>query len=71
MTQDDYRFPDWEPNEKTTKGTIIIHMDYAHEKQAEAQGVKWGSFNFNYWKNKYTRDELLEIHRKYHEVENQ
>ena len=66
MVQTDARFPDWEPNDKTQKGEILMHLDYAHEKQAEAQGIKWGIWNFSYWKRKYNRAELLRIHREYH-----
>ena len=69
MSEDDPRFPKWEPNENTVKSTILHHMDYAHEDQAEAQGIVWGGLNHNYWKRKYTRDELLDIHRKYHQHE--
>ena len=66
---DDPRFPSWEPDEKTVKNTILYHMSYAHEKQAEAEGNEWWGANIHYWKRKFTRDELLGIHRKYHEVE--
>ena len=65
--ENDARFPAWEPDEKTVKTTILYHMSYAHEKQAEAEGIEWWNQNIHYWMRKYTRDELLEIHRKYHE----
>ena len=64
---DDPRFPAWEPDEKTLKSTILYHMSYAHEKQAKAEGIDWWGLNLSYWMRKYTRDQLLEIHRNYHE----
>ena len=67
MSQTDARFPDWEPDEKTVKTTILYHMSYAHEKQAKAGGIEWWEGNIQYWMRQYTRAELLEIHRKYHE----
>jgi len=67
---DDARFPEWEPDEDTVKTTILYHMSYAHEKQAEAQNIDWWGLNIEYWKRTYSRDELLEIHRKYHEEAN-
>lgn len=66
MAQTDERFPDWVPDERTQKSTILYHMSYAHERQAEAEGIQWWGLNVAYWKRKYTREELLGIHLKYH-----
>ena len=66
MTQTDARFPDWEPDEETVKTTILYHMSYAHEKQAEAQNIEWWGPNIHSWMRKYTREQLLEIHQIYH-----
>jgi len=63
----DARFPDWEPDENTVKNTILYHMSYAHEAQAKAKGIEWWGFNIGYWKRNYSRQELIDIHRKYHE----
>ena len=62
----DSRFPDWEPDEKTKKSTILYHMSYAHEKEAKEEGIEWWGSNIQYWLRKYTREQLLEIHQKYH-----
>lgn len=64
--QTDARFPDWEPDENTIKSTILYHMSYAHEEQAKKEGIDWWGFNVQYWMRKYTRQELLDIHRRYH-----
>lgn len=64
--REDYRFPSFIVDEETTKGNIIIHMYYAHDEQAREQGIQWGGSNFNYWRRKYDKAELLEIHGKYH-----
>jgi len=66
-TETDSRFPAWEPDEKTTKSTILYHMSYAHENQAEKEGIEWWESNVHYWVRKYTRKQLLEIHQKYHD----
>ena len=62
----DARFPAWEPNVGTVKVEILYHMDYAHEEQARKEGRKWWGLNVDYWKRKYTRQQLLDIHDKYH-----
>ena len=62
----DSRFPSWEPNEKTTKNEILYHMSYAHEEQAKAEGIEWWEGNVQYWKRRYTRQQLLNIHDRYH-----
>ena len=62
----DSRFPEWKPNAGTVKADILYHMDYAHEEQARAEGVKWWGLNVDYLKRKYTRQQLLGIHAKYH-----
>ena len=66
-SEDDTRFPGWEPSDLTQKSEVLYHMSYAHEVQAKAEGIEWWGFNVDYWKRKYTRAELLGIHRKYHE----
>ena len=62
----DSRFPEWEPDEKTTKNEILYHMSYAHEKQAKAEGIEWWGGNIHYWLRKYTRQQLLDTHNRYH-----
>jgi len=69
--QGDARFPDWEPDDRTQKSTILYHLSYAHEKQAKAEGIEWWGYNVEYWKRKYSRQELLDIHRRYHGLTNE
>jgi len=69
--QDDARFPDWKPDDRTQKSTILYHMNYAHEAQAKDGGIEWWGFNVEYWKRKYSRQELLDIHRSYHGLTNE
>uniref|UniRef100_A0A6M3X6G3 Uncharacterized protein n=1 Tax=viral metagenome TaxID=1070528 RepID=A0A6M3X6G3_9ZZZZ len=64
--QDDPRFPEWKPDEKTQKTTVLYHMSYAHEDQAKKEGIEWWGSNIQYWLRKFTRKQLLEIHQKYH-----
>ena len=66
LKQTDARFPDWEPDDRTPKSTILYHMSYAHERQASAEGIEWWGFYIQHWKRKYSRQELLDIHLKYH-----
>ncbi len=69
--QDDARFPSWEPDDRTQKSTILYHMSYAHEAQAKAEGIEWWGFNVEYWKRKFSRRKLLDIHRRYHGLSNE
>ena len=71
MTEQDARFPDWEPDDRTWKSTILYHLSYAHEEQAKAEGIEWWGFNIEHWKRNYSRQELLDIHRRYHGLSNE
>ena len=61
----DPRFHDWKPNKMNCKGELLLHLDYAHERQSLRDYCKWMA-NYNYFLKKYTKAELLKIHEKYH-----
>ena len=61
----DPRFHDWTPSEETRKGDLLMHLDYAHERQSRRDFYRWLD-NYQYFHKKFTKARLLEIHEKYH-----
>jgi len=63
--QTDSRFHDFVPTEKSRKGEILMHLDYAHERQSRRDFYQWLS-NYQFFIKKFTKTRLLKIHDEYH-----